>query len=269
MQRSTASACERIELEAGSLAKVVALDAGPGSPQHQDRGLARPVLGRQLLAGARRGLARFDPPQVRAQVASVDRAHAAEIARLRRRQSRNKHRWPSRPGCACDSWPGFAKLEISYIGRPAAASRSIVRLVHAALDFLVDRLDPTTLPLVPQSGPLLVDQPVARKVRRPQRERRLEVGTPVLESRAGDAKDQVQRPAREPRLDDRDRLLDVGAAVMPLEDAQQIWLERLSSQADAVDAGLGQDVGLLGVKRSRVGLDASTRRPDSESAIVG
>ena len=43
--------------------------------------------------------------------------------------------------------------------------------------------------------------------------------------------------------------------MIALEDAQQLGLERLRAQADAVHAGRGQDVGLLGVEGSGIGLD--------------
>ncbi len=43
--------------------------------------------------------------------------------------------------------------------------------------------------------------------------------------------------------------------MIALQDAQQIGLERLRAQADPVDAGFGQDIGLLGVERAGIGLD--------------
>ena len=43
--------------------------------------------------------------------------------------------------------------------------------------------------------------------------------------------------------------------MVPLQHPQRVGPERLGAQADAVDAGLGQDVGLLGVERAGIGLD--------------
>ena len=45
------------------------------------------------------------------------------------------------------------------------------------------------------------------------------------------------------------------STVIALENAQQIGVKRLCAQTDAVHAGRGEDVGLLGVEGSGIGLD--------------
>ena len=58
------------------------------------------------------------------------------------------------------------------------------------------------------------------------------------------------------------------STVMALQNPQQIGLERLGAQTDAVHAGVGQDVGLVGIERARIGLDGplATRARGSASA---
>ena len=88
------------------------------------------------------------------------------------------------------------------------------------------------LPLLPEARSLLVDQSVAREVRGPQRERGVQVGRTIRQGRAGDAEDQVERPALDPRPNQVDGSSHFVGGVIPLQGREQIGLERLRSQAD-------------------------------------
>ena len=92
-------------------------------------------------------------------------------------------------------------------------------------------------------------------MRRAQRDSRFQVVAPLRFGRAGNSEDQVQRPPRKPRADDLEGRFNLAGAVFTLEDRQQPGLKRLGPQADPVDAGFEQDVGLFLVNRPRVGLD--------------
>jgi hypothetical protein len=50
-------------------------------------------------------------------------------------------------------------------------------------------------------------------------------------------------------------MIDFRAAVISLQDAKQIGLKRLGTEADPIDTGFDQDVGLFGVERPGIGLD--------------
>ena len=56
---------ELLDVEAGPRQEVGPVQADRGPAEHEDRRLAGPVLRRQLLARARRRLARFDPAEIR------------------------------------------------------------------------------------------------------------------------------------------------------------------------------------------------------------
>ena len=129
-------------------------------------------------------------------------------------------------------------------------------------------LDLARLPLLPERRPLLVDQPVAREVRRAESQRGLQVGLPHRQRRAGDAEDQVERPAREPRAGPgRAARSTSSGAWFRSRTCEQAgwndWAPRLTRFTPAV----GQDVGLLDVERARVRLDGplAARRPAGTS----
>ena len=112
------------------------------------------------------------------------------------------------------------------------------------------------VPLLPESGPLLVDEAVAGEVRRPEVDRAsrgrschcstVEPGTPKIRS--------SDHRSNRGRTRSRARPTSSGAWFRSSA-AEQLGLERLGPEADAVDAPLGEDVGLVRVERARVGLD--------------
>ena len=185
-----------------------------------------------------------------------------------RRRNPNRHRWPSRPGCVCDSWPGRAKLEISYISRPAAASRSMVasymRRSSSSSSGWTGRSGAGSTARSPSRRPARSTKgatgPRQRAISRSARQSsRVEPGTPKIRS-------SDQRGKRGRTISHG--LLHLAAAVMALEHTQQLGLKRLGAQADAIDAGRGKDVGFFDVERAGIGLDGPfSLRPRDEPSF--
>ena len=88
--------------------------------------------------------------------------------------------------------------------------------------FLVERLDSSALRWFQSGSALLEHQPVARKVAGPKSERNVEIGSPVVEGRAGHAEDQVQRPAVKSRPHNLHGCLDLVASMIAFQNKQQL-----------------------------------------------
>src|SRR4029077_16587254 len=97
-----------------------------------------------------------------------------------------------------------------------------------------DRSDLAASPLLPQRGPLLVNQAVAGKMSRPEADGDLQVVPPVIKRRTGHSEDQVERPAREPGLDDCQGLFHFDAAMVAFEGSERFRPKRLGTEAHAV-----------------------------------
>ena len=208
-----------------------------GPAEHQHGGLAGPGLGVEGLGRAGRRLARLDPPEVGGQVAGVDRPDPADVPRRAQRRRRNRRRWPSRPGCAATR--GRAGRSSRSRTSPAPrrrAGRSCARTSPARPPRRPARTWPG-LPLLPEGGPLLVDQAVAREVRRARapgrspgrlpRSSGVEPGTPKIRSND-------QRGNRG-RTRSRARPTSSGAWFRSRA-REQLGLERLGPEADPVHA---------------------------------
>src|SRR5207302_1092 len=119
--------------------------------------------------------------------------------------------------------------------------------IHRALEVLLEWANRAALPLLPQRGPLLEDQAVAREMRRSEADRDLQVAAPVFQRRAGHAEDQVERPAREPGPDDLDRLLAL--------EGRQVAIRQV------IDAGQGREVAIAALVGTEGDMNVSGAGP--------
>ena len=153
----------------------------------------------------------------------------------------------------------------------AAEVRGLVPAIAGARQRLDDALEVVLhrlgLPLelvavgVGEARPRLRLELVTGEVLRLERDRLGEVSLEIGDALAGNAVDQVEGDVVEACAAERpDRAADVVGARLPLERLEQVRLEALRAERDAIDPVFAQQRGELGRDRLRIGLDSRLHR---------